>query len=75
MPRIYEETDPNYAASCSNITLCSNSKGFFKGLGEELVSMAEAGGWLDTLEAVHDSKKVAAVLANETVRHFRMYLM
>lgn len=37
--------------------------------------MAEAGGWLDTLEAVHDSKKVAAVLANETVRHFRMYLM
>lgn len=67
MPRIYEETDPNYAASCSNITLCSNSKGFFKGLGEELVSMAEAGGWLDTLEAVHDSKKVAAVLANETV--------
>ncbi|CAH0703095.1 unnamed protein product [Spodoptera exigua] len=67
MPRIYEETDPSYAATCSNITLCSNSKGFFKGLGEELVSIAEADGWLDKFEAVQDAKKVAAVLANETV--------
>lgn len=36
--------------------------------------MAEAGGWLDTLEAVHDSKKVAAVLANETVRDILIFL-
>ncbi|XP_063891041.1 SET and MYND domain-containing protein 4 [Helicoverpa armigera] len=67
MPRIYEETDPGYAAACSNVTLCSNSKGFFKGLGEELVAMAEGDGWLDKFEAVDDGQKVAAVLDNKTI--------
>ncbi|KAJ8738071.1 hypothetical protein PYW08_000666 [Mythimna loreyi] len=67
MPRIYEETDPGYAAACSNVTLCSNSKGFFKGLGEELVSIADTDGWLDKLEAVEYGKKVATVLENKTV--------
>lgn len=67
MPRIYEETDPGYAAACSNVTLCSNSKGFFKGLGEELVAIAEGDGWLDRFEAVDDGQKVAAVLDNKTI--------
>lgn len=67
MSRIYEESDREYAASCSNITLCSNSKGFFYNWGEELVTLAEADGWLRNFESVDDGKKVQAVLDNETV--------
>ncbi|KAG6446964.1 SET and MYND domain-containing protein 4 [Manduca sexta] len=66
MSRIYEEIDPSYAVACSDVTLCSNSKGFFKSLGEELVSLADAA-WLDSFEKIEDGKKVSAVLENKDV--------
>lgn len=67
MSRIYEDVDPAYAAVCSDVTLCSNSTGFFKSLAEELVSVAETDGWLQTFEATDDGKKVSAVMENKEV--------
>lgn len=67
MSRIYEDIDPSYAATCSDVTLCSNSKGFFKNLAEELLEIADTDAWLDSFEKVNDGKKVAAVLENKLV--------
>lgn len=66
MPRIYEEMDPKFAAMCSDVTLCSNPKGFFTGLAEEAVSMAGAE-WLQELEKVEEGRKIAFVMENEEV--------
>ncbi|XP_075991128.1 SET and MYND domain containing, class 4, member 2 [Anticarsia gemmatalis] len=67
MPRIFEEADAAYAATCSEVTLCSNAKGFFKTLGDELVALADTDGWLDSFEKVEDGKKVTAVMENKMV--------
>lgn len=66
MSRIYEEVDPVYAATCSDITLCSNSKGFFKGLADDLVSLAGEE-WLNKFELVEDGKKVTFFMENKEV--------
>lgn len=66
MPHIYEEMDPTYAAACSDITLCSSSKGFFKSFAEDLVAMASAE-WLQKFENIEEGKKVKAVLENKEV--------
>ncbi|XP_041987605.1 SET and MYND domain-containing protein 4 [Aricia agestis] len=67
MSRIYEIVDPAYAATCSDVTLCSNNKGFFKKLADELVSMAEENEWLDKFENTEDCDKVRAVFENKTL--------
>lgn len=67
MARIYEDFDSSFAAVCSDVTLYSNNKGFFKNLVEDLVSLAERDGWLQTLECVKDYEKISTVLKNETV--------
>lgn len=67
MARVYEELDPAYATACSDVTLCSNSKGFFCAIAEEAVAIASADQWLDNFEKVDDPKKVAAVMANKEV--------
>lgn len=67
MPRIFEEMDRVYAATCSDVTLCSNPKGFFKNLSEEIVSIANTDGWLDTFEKIEQGRKVQAVLENEKI--------
>lgn len=65
MSRFYQE-DARYAAACSDVTLCSNSKGFFKGLSEELVSKAD-GDWLLQLERADEGQKVKVVMENKEV--------
>jgi hypothetical protein len=67
MSRVYEEFDPGYAATCSDVTLCSNTKGFFKNFAEDLVAIAESNNWLQEFEKVEDGKKVAAVKENKEV--------
>ncbi|CAH0716358.1 unnamed protein product, partial [Brenthis ino] len=67
MARIYEDFDSSFAAVCSDVTLYSNNKGFFKNLVEDLVSLAERDGWLQTLESVKDNEKISTVLKNETI--------
>lgn len=70
MSLIYEEVDPVYAKKCSNITLCSNTAGFFKDLSEEVVSLAEEDDWIESFEKVEDARKVTAVMENKTVLYF-----
>ncbi|CAG4941880.1 unnamed protein product [Colias eurytheme] len=67
MSRIYEDVDSTYAEACSDVTLCSNKKGFFKNFAEEIVSIAESNEWLETFEKVADGEKVAAVMENEAI--------
>lgn len=67
MSRVYEELDPAYAAACSDITLYSNSKGFFRAIAEEAVAMASADQWLHKFDEVDDAKKVTAVKENKEV--------
>lgn len=67
MSRVYEELDPTYAAACSDVTLYSNSKGFFCAIAEEAVAMASADQWLHKFEKVEDANKVGAVMANKEV--------
>ncbi|XP_023941047.2 SET and MYND domain-containing protein 4 [Bicyclus anynana] len=67
MPRVYEDFDPKYASICSDVTVYSNNKGFFKSLAEEIVSLAEVDGWMQTFEDVEDDKKVTTVLENNTI--------
>lgn len=67
MSRVYD-VDPKFAATCSDITLCSDLKGFFTNLADEAVSMATAG-WLRELEAVEEGKKVSFVMENEEVSY------
>lgn len=64
---MYEELDPAYATTCSDVTLYSVSKGFFREIAEETVAMARADQWLHKFEGVDDSDKVAAVKANKKV--------
>lgn len=64
---MYEELDPAYAAACSDVTLCSNSKGFFCAIADEAVAIASADQWLHEFEKVDDTEKVAAVMANKEV--------
>ncbi|KAJ0183945.1 hypothetical protein K1T71_000368 [Dendrolimus kikuchii] len=66
MPHISEEIDPTYAAACSDVTLCSSSKGFFKSLADEMVAISDVG-WLQTFENVDEGKKVNAVLENKEI--------
>lgn len=67
MSHVYEELDPAYAAACSDVTLCSNSKGFFCAIAEEAVAIASTNQWLHKFEKVDDAKKVPAVMANKEV--------
>nr|XP_026500608.1 SET and MYND domain-containing protein 4 [Vanessa tameamea] len=67
MTCIYEDFDSAFASVCSDVTLYSNNKGFFKGLVEEIVSLAEVDGWLSKFEEIVDKEKVTAVLENQTV--------
>ncbi|XP_060809650.1 SET and MYND domain-containing protein 4 [Amyelois transitella] len=67
MSKVYEEVDPGFAVKCSDVTLCSNTKGFFKELVEELVSLADKDDWLQTFEKIPEAKKVAAVLEKKEV--------
>lgn len=75
MSRVYEELDPVYAAACSDVTLFSNSKGFFGAIAEEAVAMASANQWLHKFENVDDVKKVAAVMANVEVSLIKYLLL
>lgn len=68
MSRIYEEFDPAFASLCSDVTVYSNKKGFFKNLAEEIVSLAEDDGWMQSFELTEDERKVTAVTENNTVR-------
>lgn len=74
MPRIFEEVDPTFAATCSDVTLCSNPKGFFKNLSEEVVALADTDGWLDSFEKVEDGKKVVTVMENKAVIIFYLLI-
>ncbi|KAL4717714.1 hypothetical protein ACJJTC_000863 [Scirpophaga incertulas] len=65
MARVYEDIDPGYADTCSDVTLCSSSKGFFKAFTEELVTIAENKNWLKEFEKIEDVNKVSAVQENE----------
>lgn len=67
MSRVYEELDPAYATACSDVTLYSNSKGFFSAIADEAVAMASVDQWLHKFEKVDDAKKVATVIANKEV--------
>lgn len=67
MARVYEDVDPSFATICSDVTLYSNNKGFFKNVAEDLVSIADRDGWLETLETVKDNEKISTVLKNQTV--------
>ncbi|XP_063838050.1 SET and MYND domain-containing protein 4 [Ostrinia nubilalis] len=67
MSRVYEDVDPGFAATCSDITLYSKTKGFFKNFAEDIVSIAENDNWLDSFEKVEDGKKVAAVMENKEI--------
>ncbi|CAG4984743.1 unnamed protein product [Parnassius apollo] len=67
MSRIYEDVDPAYAANCSNITLCSNTVGFFKNFSDEIISIAEEDNWLQSFEKVEDVHKVTAVMENKMI--------
>ncbi|CAH2103239.1 unnamed protein product [Euphydryas editha] len=67
MTQVYEDFDPTFAAVCSDVTLYSNNKGFFKGFVEQIVSLAEEDGWLSKFEKIVEKDKVAAVLENETI--------
>ncbi|KAG7313155.1 hypothetical protein JYU34_000246 [Plutella xylostella] len=66
MSRVYEELDPAYAAKCSDVTLYSDPKGFFKTLTDELVTLASSGGWLanEFARAAGDAGKLSAVYAH-----------
>ncbi|KAM3956896.1 SET and MYND domain containing, class 4, member 2 [Aphomia sociella] len=66
MARVYEDMDPAYAATCSDVTLCSNTKGFFRGWSEELMSNVDDD-WLTRLENIEDGKKVQAVKDNKEI--------
>lgn len=70
MSRVYEQFDPGFAATCSDVTLCSNTKGFFKTLTENMVSLAESDNWLQNFEKIEEGKKVAAVMENKEVSRF-----
>lgn len=70
MSRVYEAVDAAYAAACSDGTLCSGARGFFRGLAEEMVAAAAADGALDALEAAPPAAKLAAVLENKQVQIF-----
>lgn len=72
MSRVYEELDPAYAAKCSDVTLYSDPKGFFKTLTDELVTLASSGGWLanEFARAAGDSGKLSAVYAHAEVGAF-----
>ncbi|XP_069365158.1 SET and MYND domain-containing protein 4 isoform X1 [Maniola hyperantus] len=67
MSRVYEEFDAAFASICSDVTVYSNNKGFFKNLAEEIVLLAEVDGWLESFENIEDDKKVAAVMENHAV--------
>ncbi|XP_028164357.1 SET and MYND domain-containing protein 4 [Ostrinia furnacalis] len=67
MSRVYEDVDPGFAATCSDITLYSKTKGFFKNFADDIVSIAENDNWLDSFEKVEDGKKVAAVMENKEI--------
>ncbi|CAG9789007.1 unnamed protein product [Diatraea saccharalis] len=67
MARIYEELDVDYATKCSDVTLCSNTKGFFKTLAEDMVSIAENNNWLQDFEKTEDAKKIEAVKHNKEI--------
>ncbi|CAF4743725.1 unnamed protein product [Pieris macdunnoughi] len=66
MSRIYDEVDSGYAEACSDVTVCSNKKGFFKDLANEVVSIAESTGFLNTFDEIDERSKVKAVMGNET---------
>ncbi|CAH2216182.1 jg25402 [Pararge aegeria aegeria] len=72
MSRVYEEFDPAFASVCSDVTVYSNNKGFFKSLAEEIVSLAEVDGWLQTFEDIEDEKKVTMVMENNTVSNLKL---
>lgn len=67
MARSYEEIDPAYTATCSDVTLCSNSKGFFQELGEEIVNVADKNGWIKKFENIEEGLKVATFMNNKEV--------
>lgn len=67
MTRVYEDFDPAFAAVCSDVTLYSNNKGFFKGFVEQILSIAEEDGWLSKFDQIPEKNKVTVVLENETV--------
>ncbi|CAH4038989.1 unnamed protein product [Pieris brassicae] len=67
MSRIYDEVDSGYAEACSDVTVCSNKKGFFKSLANEVVSIAESSGFLNTFDEIDERSKVKAVMENETI--------
>ncbi|CAK1555037.1 unnamed protein product [Leptosia nina] len=67
MSKIYDDVDPDYAATCSDVTLYSNKKGFFKNLADEVVSIAESSGFTDIFERVDERAKLAAVMENEAI--------
>ncbi|KAL0902216.1 hypothetical protein ABMA27_000140 [Loxostege sticticalis] len=67
MSRVYEDFDPGFAATCSDVTLCSKTKGFFKDLAEDIISIAENDNWLESFEKIEDGKKVTAVMENKEI--------
>ncbi|RVE43980.1 hypothetical protein evm_011364, partial [Chilo suppressalis] len=64
---VYEDFDVEYATKCSDVTLCSNTKGFFKTLAEDMVSLAENNDWLQEFQKIEDSKKIEAVKNNKEI--------
>ncbi|XP_026758379.1 SET and MYND domain-containing protein 4 [Galleria mellonella] len=66
MARVYDNIDPAYAATCSDVTLCSNNKGFFRNLSENLVAIADTE-WLERLERMDEEKRVQAVKDNKEI--------
>lgn len=70
MSKVFEEVDPGYAATCSNATLCSNPKGFFRDLADNLVELAKKNDWLsqEFEKRNGDAEKISAVYENEEVR-------
>ncbi|XP_059055268.1 SET and MYND domain-containing protein 4 [Achroia grisella] len=66
MSRVYEDIDPAYAATCSDVTLCSNTKGFFKSLSDELVAIADKG-WIKRLENMEEERKLQAIKDNKEI--------
>lgn len=66
MSRVHLEVDAGYAAACSDVTLCSNSKGFFKGLAEDVLAVA-GDAWLRELERADEGQKVKEVMDNKEV--------
>ncbi|XP_050684054.1 SET and MYND domain-containing protein 4 [Leptidea sinapis] len=67
MSQIYDEADSAYATACSDVTICSNNKGFFKQLSDEIMSIADTDGWINTFEKLDDTRKVSAVMENSMI--------